>query len=79
MTTIRYKSLSVIVLAISLSVLSASTFAANRKGSHRVGGTNSHGKGSHYEGGEHSSGRANHYAGGKSKRHSTPSQNAHAK
>jgi hypothetical protein len=26
--------------------------AANRKGSHRVGGTNGHGKGSHYEGGK---------------------------
>ncbi len=26
--------------------------AANRKGSHRVGGTNGHGKGGHYEGGK---------------------------
>ena len=33
---------------ISISFLAE---AANRKGSHRVGGYNSHGKGSHYVGG----------------------------
>ena len=27
------------------------SYAANRQGSHRVGGTTSHGKGSHYSGG----------------------------
>jgi len=45
------------VLLIGLAALLVSSFfvtpaeAANRKGSHRVGGTNSHGKGSHYVGG----------------------------
>jgi len=38
----------VILVLLSASLISE---AANRKGSHRVGGTNSHGKGSHYVGG----------------------------
>jgi len=38
-------------LAISAMVLASAAEAANRKGSHRVGGYNSHGKGSHYVGG----------------------------
>lgn len=43
------KILTLVLLALlSLSFL---VEAANRKGSHRVGGTNSHGKGSHYVGG----------------------------
>jgi hypothetical protein len=45
-------SKSIFVLVISLMlVFSSLGEAANRKGSHRVGGTNSHGKGSHYVGG----------------------------
>lgn len=45
------------VLLIGLAALLVSSLfvtpaeAANRRGSHRVGGTNSHGKGSHYVGG----------------------------
>jgi hypothetical protein len=43
------KILTLVLLALlSLSFIAE---AANRKGSHRVGGTNSHGKGSHYVGG----------------------------
>jgi hypothetical protein len=43
------KILTLIVLVfLSVSLMSE---AANRKGSHCVGGTNSHGKGSHYIGG----------------------------
>ena len=38
-------------LCILLVLLSSLSEAANRKGSHRVGGTNSHGKHSHYIGG----------------------------
>lgn len=38
----------VLLVLLSLSLLAE---AANIKGSHRVGGYNSHGKGSHYVGG----------------------------
>ena len=38
----------IVLVLVSTSLLSE---AANRKGSHRVGGYNSHGKGSHYVGG----------------------------
>jgi hypothetical protein len=40
-------------LATAAFILSSMTIGAEagRKGSHRVGGTNSHGKGSHYVGG----------------------------
>ena len=44
------KKLMLLLLAVMLLV-SAFADAANRKGSHRVGGYNSHGKGSHYVGG----------------------------
>jgi hypothetical protein len=39
------------ILVILLLVISQTSEASNRKGSHRVGGTNSHGKHSHYVGG----------------------------
>ncbi len=39
------------IICIMLIVASSIAEAANRKGSHRVGGYNSHGKGSHYVGG----------------------------
>ena len=39
------------IICIVLIVASSLAEAANRKGSHRVGGYNSHGKGSHYVGG----------------------------
>ena len=39
------------IIFIVLIVASSLSEAANRKGSHRVGGYNSHGKGSHYVGG----------------------------
>jgi hypothetical protein len=40
-----------VVCLLVFSVFIAPSDAANRRGSHRVGGTNSHGKGSHYVGG----------------------------
>lgn len=40
-----------IVVLLALILVSSNSFAANRKGSHRVGGYNSSGKGSHYVGG----------------------------
>jgi len=41
-----------IISIVCIFVLASSIAeAANRTGSHRVGGTNSHGKGSHYVGG----------------------------
>ena len=43
--------LSVLLLVGLLASSVVSVEAANRKGSHRVGGYNSHGKGSHYVGG----------------------------
>ena len=45
------KTLSVLTAMAMLLGLALDAGAANRKGSHRVGGTNSHGKGSHYVGG----------------------------
>ncbi len=46
------KNKAVFLFLITLTlVFSSIGEAANRKGSHRVGGTNSHGKGSHYVGG----------------------------
>lgn len=47
------KSLTVIVIALSLVILSSAPLAQarGRIGSHRFGGWNSHGKGSHYYGG----------------------------
>ena len=45
----NWKYLAVLVLA--LFVVSTAAEARGRRGSHRVGGTNSHGKGSHYVGG----------------------------
>ena len=42
------------ILVILLLVISSVSEASNRKGSHRVGGTNSHGKNSHYVGGYNS-------------------------
>ena len=44
------------VVCALLMVTSSLAEAANRKGSHRVGGYNSHGKGSHYVGGYSSHG-----------------------
>ena len=47
------------LLAVVCALLMVTSFlaeAANRKGSHRVGGYNSHGKGSHYVGGYSSHG-----------------------
>ena len=41
----------VLVFIVLVAVTSSVADAANRKGSHRVGGTNSHGKHSHYVGG----------------------------
>lgn len=40
-----------VLITLSLMVFSFNSEAANRTGSHRVGGTNSHGKHSHYVGG----------------------------
>jgi hypothetical protein len=40
-----------LILLVIVAVTSSVADAANRKGSHRVGGTNSHGKHSHYVGG----------------------------
>jgi len=40
-----------ILATVAIVSFSLQAEAANRKGSHRVGGTNSHGKGSHYVGG----------------------------
>lgn len=45
------KTISVLTAMAMLLGLALDASAANRKGSHRVGGTNSHGKGSHYIGG----------------------------
>ena len=48
------KLLSKISVALSIFIIvfaSMQAEASNRKGSHRVGGKNSHGKGSHYVGG----------------------------
>ena len=45
------KSFLVSLAAMLVFSLSLPAYAANRSGSHRVGGTNSHGKGSHYSGG----------------------------
>ncbi|GAB3357967.1 MULTISPECIES: hypothetical protein [Giesbergeria] len=45
------KTISVLTAMAMLLGLALDAGAANRKGSHRVGGTNSHGKGSHYIGG----------------------------
>lgn len=44
---------SVLFLLVSLIVgaIVSDAYARGRSGSHRVGGTNSHGKGSHYVGG----------------------------
>jgi hypothetical protein len=41
----------IICVFLTTLLLSITSEAANRKGSHRVGGYNSHGKGSHYVGG----------------------------
>lgn len=46
------KKMSLLALAIVFMLIIAQTAEARgRRGSHRVGGTNSHGKGSHYVGG----------------------------
>ena len=46
------KKLSILtVVIITLFIISGTAYARGRKGSHRVGGYNSHGKGSHYVGG----------------------------
>ena len=49
-SNVRMKKL-LAALCVFLMVTSSLAEAANRKGSHRVGGYNSHGKGSHYVGG----------------------------
>lgn len=43
-----------LILLLTIAFTSSVADAANRKGSHRVGGTNSHGKHSHYVGGYNS-------------------------
>ena len=46
------KTFAVLAAALALaSVVATAAEAGGRTGSHRVGGTNSHGKGSHYYGG----------------------------
>ena len=42
---------SICMLFVAILLVSSLAEAANRKGSHRVGGYNSSGKGSHYVGG----------------------------
>jgi len=48
-----FKAIVWVLLAVFVStlVMSADADARGRRGSHRVGGYNSHGKGSHYVGG----------------------------
>lgn len=41
----------ILIILVIVGLTSSFADAANRKGSHRVGGYNSHGKGSHYVGG----------------------------
>ena len=41
----------VVLILVALTFVSTVAEARGRRGSHRVGGTNSHGKGSHYVGG----------------------------
>lgn len=49
---IMKKAFAVFAAALTLAtVLATAVEARGRSGSHRVGGTNSHGKGSHYVGG----------------------------
>lgn len=45
------KTISILTAMAMLLGMALDVSAANRKGSHRVGGTNGHGKGSHYIGG----------------------------
>ncbi len=59
MTHRFFRALTASAIALSMVLLSASAEAGGRKGSHRVGGTNSHGKGSHYVGG-HSTAQKKH-------------------
>lgn len=44
-------SAAFLLLVLTLTLITADAFAKGRRGSHRVGGTNSHGKHSHYIGG----------------------------
>lgn len=46
------KAFAVVAAALTLATIVATAVEARgRTGSHRIGGTNSHGKGSHYVGG----------------------------
>ena len=42
---------TIFIMLVAMLLVSSLADAANRKGSHRVGGHNSYGKGSHYIGG----------------------------
>ena len=54
--TNRFVGLTILSLLLIAMSYSHDAEARGRKGSHRVGGTNSHGKGSHYVGGHSASG-----------------------
>ncbi len=45
------RTITLAIIAATFLVITLDASAGGRKGSHRVGGTNSHGKGSHYVGG----------------------------
>lgn len=45
------KAFAIIAASLALATVVATAAEAGRKGSHRIGGYNSHGKGSHYVGG----------------------------